>query len=519
MRSLGAAGLLVLVALAGCSGGSDDITDDDAVDAGPEPWDYPVVHAADGTVLADDAWNGTLPDFEQITVTDRISGEPTVAIDREGRVWYAAIDFDGPGDLPVTKYYRSADGGQTWQDKSPNIADAVNTHPYSFDPYVWGDPTTGRIYAMDMGPHVACNKVSWTDDGGETWITREGACIPGVNDHPTLFGGPATAQTNTAVYPNQMYLCTNQITDSICYQSPDGGLNWIATPPAFMGYDTENDQLCGGLHGHGHVSWTTGTFYLGRDWCGDTMVAISDDGAVTYDQVTIAGAGVYTPSEHDVSIAADEDGVAYAFWAADSGDQGGRGVFLSRSTDDGRTWSEPWNVTAPQVTAVKLPSLTAGASGRIAFQYVGTATPHGWAADDFEDCGGGDCPRKHPDEYLNMTWNVYVGMSLDAQAENPTFATTTVNDVDKPVKRGSCNGRCPGNSAQGGFYDFLDIESDPITGQVWSAIVDVCPNECDEPGADAETPYRSYGAVGKQVAGTYLRDEPISERTAGVAGR
>ena len=53
--------------------------------------------------------------------------------------------------------------------KLPNAANAVDTHPTSFDPYVYSDPTTGRVFALDMGPHVACNKVSWSDDDGRTW--------------------------------------------------------------------------------------------------------------------------------------------------------------------------------------------------------------------------------------------------------------------------------------------------------------------------------------------------------------
>ena len=60
----------------------------------------------------------------------------------------------------------------------------------------------------------------------------------------------------------------------------------------------------------------------------------------------------------------------------------------------------------------------------------------------------------------------------------------------------------------------MDIEIDPITGRIYSALVDICTNECDEWGATAETPTRSYGAIGRQIAGPYLLTEPIAELSA-----
>lgn len=512
MRPLLVALLLALSLFAGCADSDGDAPEGgDDLPAAPVQGRPVVVHKSGGIAVPAASFNGTLPEFAQLHVTTRISGEPTIGITRTGAVFYPAIDFDvgaGPQSLPSTKYFRSVDGGATWEDFSPNLGQAVDTHPTSFDPYVYTDPTTGRVFALDMGPHVACNKVSWSDNDGRTWVTRDGACPLPVADHPSIFVAPANPLTEALApnnpldpYPHTVFLCSNQIADVQCSMSPDGGYTWLPSQPVFAGVDTQElaedpegvEWLCGALTGHGHASFVDGTIYIGRSYCGLIMAGISRDGGLNWERVVIADGPEYAPrGEHDVSIATDLDGTAYALWTGLNGTT----VWLSASKDMGATWSTPLNVTMPGVTAVKLPSLVAGASGRIAWQYVGTTTPSGWAVGE----------EGNEAELLNATWNAYVGVSLDGAADDPTFATTTVNDLSKPIKRGACDGRCFGDV--GGMYDFFDIDFDPMTGRLWTALVDVCTAECDEPGADADTFERAFGTVGKQVGGTFLLDEP-----------
>lgn len=521
MRYLAASTTLILLAtvLGGC------LASTDPVEQGPEelPGEQEAAWVLDaaGQSVDPSAFGGELPAFELYKSSDRISGEPTVGVTREGSVFYVAIDFDalpetgapGQPQLPRSEFMRSTDGGETWENKSPNIA-GQETHVDSNDPYVYVDPTTGRIFAMDMSPSLTCSRVSWSDDEGETWITREGACIPGVNDHPSLFAGPAAPWTNTAAYPNQLYHCTNQVTDTICYQSPDGGATWTTGTPSHLGYDTDQlppdgslEGLCGGLAGHGHASWADGTVYLGREWCGLVTAGVSHDSGLTWEVVVISDEEKHAPSEHDVSVATDRSGNAYALWIGDEG----RSVYLSRSMDQGMSWGEPYNVTAPDVTAAKFPSLVAGEDGRIALLYVGTENPHGH---DIGDLDGDDLA--YPDEYDNATWNAYIGMSLNADQDDPVFAVVTANHPDEPLKRGDCAGRCFGD--EGGMYDFLDIDIDPMTGQVWAALVDVCSADCD--GANktkSEVHEKAVGVVAKLSVGTMLLEEPIPEAT-GIVG-
>ena len=90
-------------------------------------------------------------------------------------------------------------------------------------------------------------------------------------------------------------------------------------------------------------------------------------------------------------------------------------------------------------------------------------------------------------------------------------ATVLANAVDSPLKRGGCTGRCFGD--EGGMYDFLDIDIDPRTGQLWAALVDVCSGDCDGPGKTKADVYeKAVGVVARMGSGTPLLTEPIPAR-------
>ncbi len=499
MRAIMLASIMLAATVAGCLEGSNPGVGDDDDVAMPMEGRPTWVLDASGNIVDAAKFPGELPEFDQVTPSQRVSGEPTIAVTRTHAVFYPAIEFDQTGNLPQTHFMRSLDGGETWEEKSPDAGNVARTHPYSFDPYVYADPQTGRVFALDMGPHVACNHVSWSDNDGNTWTTQYFTC-PGVpvNDHPTLFAGPPMGLP-TVGYPNNVYLCTNAIGESHCFVSRDGGLTWNDGVPAYTGAQQSGEgdvAICGGLTGHGHASWADGTVYLPRASCGIPEVAVSRDGGLTFEVIQVAPDEDPGTRAHDTMIATDANGTAYYLYLCGPDDNG---ACLKISHDQGRTWSEAINVTAPGVTATKLPSITAGSDGRIAFLYVGTTTPSGWQA-HHED---------NADELRNTTWNAYVGVSLNADSDDPTFAITTINDLSEPIKRGGCTGRCFGDI--GGMYDFFDIDINPMTGRIWAAIVDVCTGECDWDDADADTFQRTFGAVGRQVGGSKLLTEPIPD--------
>lgn len=508
MRIFAIAAILLLSAsiLAGCSDKkSDDDGDDDKVRA--LPGEVPIVHRSDGRILLLSAYPGEIPVFAQRYVANRGSGEPTIAVSRNGVAIYPSIEFDALPDnpinnLPKTIVYRSADNGTTWTDATPTLFGALPAAPVSLDPYVYADPVTGRLFNIDLNLAVG-GFLSWSDDDGASWLSNPGCCGLPVDDHQTLFSGPATILPTSPLYPDRvLYFCINQVVDATCTHSIDGGMTWTYGEPVFQGIEQGTPEgrptgVCGGLHGHGHASEATGTAFLPKGHCGQAWLGRSEDNGLTWDIVLVDDTVGF--DGHEAIVSTDRAGNVYYFFLDEN-----TLPRLSVSTDDGLTWSAPMNVTAPGVTTAKFPSIVAGEDGRIAFLYVGSTTPSGADVHERDDAGD----YKHEDELANATWNAYIGFSLDALDADPVFATVTPHDIADPLARGECPDRCYRD--EGGMYDFLDIEVNPVTGQVWTAIVDMCNDDegpappCNSPEGTAESYHRSRGAVGVQTGGTLL---------------
>lgn len=522
MRSVLLAALLLAGVLAGCF---DDKGPRDQAGLQPTspqaladlyaPIATPVVHHADGRLLDRSAYAGELPVFTQRYMGDYGAGEPTIAVSRDGTAIYPTIEFDFPpgvGALATSAVLRTRDNGLTWKDVSPTVAGLASAAPTSLDPYVYADPATGRLFNVDLNLANG-GFLSWTDDGAESWMHNPDCCGIPVDDHQTLFSGPATTLVaNPVLYPGRIvYFCVNQVASATCTKSLDGGATWVMPSSVFRGLEPPSESndcavdpdepesatgcVCGGLHGHGHASEATGTVFLPKGHCGRAWLGRSTDNGITWDTVLVDNTVGF--DGHEAIVSADRAGNVYYFFL-----DGLALPRLSVSTDDGRTWSAPLNVTAPGVTRAKFPSIVAGEDGRVAFLYLGTTSPRGQTLyeDDAENVTYAE----------NATWNGYVGFSLDATALDPVFATVTAHADADPLHRGGCAGRCQVQG--GGMYDFLDIDVHPLTGQVWVALVDNCnehgPGEgtasCSDPEGSIKSVRRALGTVGVQSGGTML---------------
>ena len=412
------------------------------------------------------------------------AGEPTLGLTKNNDIFYTAIQTNTRVEV-----LRSQNEGKKWEIVSPKFG-TRNAQLLSFDPYIWVDPWTDRIFTIDLT--VACAYMSFSDDHGESWLTNPLACGRPVNDHQTLVSGPPAISTPIG-YENVVYYCWNDVGSSSCSKSLDGGLTFHPTgSPAFTGPQPAGDQggprSCGGLHGHAHVGYD-GTLFLPRGYCGEPYLGISKDEGATWQRVKVASIGI---EGHEASVATDKQGNIYYAWVAPN-----RLPYLAVSTNGGKKWSKPMIVGPPGLTEANLPSLDVGGVGKVAIAYMGSEnSPFKPSKED----DGGECTAltscPAADSYKKTTWNGYMTISANALAKNPVFYSGTVNDKNDPLKRQNCGpGRC-GTSV----YDFIDIVIGP-RGDVWSAWVDACISVCGEAGT---SDMGADAVVGRLVGGPKL---------------
>jgi hypothetical protein len=102
-------------------------------------------------------------------------------------------------------------------------------------------------------------------------------------------------------------------------------------------------------------------------------------------------------------------------------------------------------------------NIIGGSDGRIAVAYLGTTT----AVETPDDAPG------------STRWHLYVGMSLDANTEAPTFVTVRVTPADDPVQIGSICVALPCSGSDRNLLDFMGMAVAP-DGRPWAAYADGC---------------------------------------------
>jgi hypothetical protein len=366
-------------------------------------------------------------------------------------------DIVTPGSRVVLT---SQDWGKTWTDASPKVGPAW-THAFSLDPMIYVDPVTNRIFDSDL--NLACSHISFSDDQGQSWSESPVGCGEPVNDHQSLFAGPAPkgAQQPLGQYPRVTYYCINHPAFTRCDKSLDGGQTWIPSsnlsPPS-----------CSGLNGHG-VTDSKGVIYLPMgDNCGTPQLAISDDEGDTWKQVQPGGG--LGEAGGDPSVAVDRDGNLYYIFV----DRSTRHALLFSSTDHGKHWSKPIDVTAPGVQKTNLATLDVGDPGKVAIAYYGTTS-----------------------KTSEGTWNGYIAEGKGILGSHPLFMSAPINEPGHPLKVGSCGpGRC------GRVLDFIDVNVGP-NGRAYGSYVDACMEVCEETGE--EQIEDNQGVFGALIGGFKLR--------------
>lgn len=386
----------------------------------------------------------------------------------------------------LANVYRSDDHGATWAEVSTTASS-----PTTLDPYMWVDPLTDRVYSVQL--YVACSYLSYSDDYGATWITNPVACGLPVNDHQTFSTGPSALPIPMVAYENMAYYCVNQLADTMCARSFDGGLTWTGTVAQLTARDIETGSQCSAINGHVHVG-PDGTAYLPKRMCTLPHVLTSTDNGLTWTARVISRAHPVVQSlAHDPTVTTDAEGNAYYFWTADDGI-----LRMSVSKDAGATWSAPVRASPPGMTMSLFETSVGGDPGRVSVAYYGTYQPR--EPDDEKK------RWRYSSQAPNETvWHLFLTTTTNALDEEPLFTTIQVNPTDDPIQRG-CVWLQGGGSACRNLLDFFDMTAGP-DGRPYIHYADGCVNKCLTWTQESEEPIprSSWGTVGVVQTGPSLK--------------
>lgn len=381
--------------------------------------------------------------------TEEGGPEPSIGITSNGWVFATAHG----------KVKRSTNGGLSWD----TVRDVKGQE---FDPWLWVDPVTDRIFVTHFAKQETCTHIATSDDHGATWVVGGLSCPPanaGRIDHQKLATGPfAGAQrqaAETGKYPQLVTLCYNYRGQATyCAESYDGGATFavegpvagLATPAGPVPLPSQIRQAvgdCGGQSGAQRHA-PDGTIYVPYGIrCTQSRIAVSTDGGATWTR--------HAPGpdqlELDPAMAVTTDGMAYYVFRGSD-----QKVHMLRSGDAFRTNDGPFVVSAPGITGTVFTAAAAGSKGRLAVAYLGTNTS-----------------AAGPDAVPGDTeWNLYLAISLDADSPQPTFATFKVNPAHDPVQRGTIYTTTVKDSNDN-LGDFMSLQLGP-DGRPWIAYTDGC---------------------------------------------
>ncbi len=442
--------LAVLVALAMIGAGCVGPTGDDSADDGPTTRPAP----SDPTPTEDPfrphrpvgnqgpfLVNGTLHDIQFSALrTGFLGAEPTLGVTTNHNVFITA----------GTQAVRSTDNGGNW-----SVVSTPVSAPTSFDPYLWVDQDTDRVFHANL--YVASTYLAISDDYGDSWVVLPAAGGPG--DHQKLTTGPPSPSNPAAgvAYPNVVYYAVNLLSHTEISVSYDGGATWPQQPagvPFACG--------SGGINGQPHGA-PSGTAFVPYYDCGGLWTARSTDNGLSWSTSEIdggLGAGIFDPD-----MASDRAGNVYAAWMA--GSAGNHSVVLAASTDDGVSWGDPVRIPEADLGTAFFPTVVAGDEGKLWVAYYATANT-----------------TKHPNDAAEDTeWYLYAAFVEDADTDQPNVVNFLLDP--HPVQIGrictegvNCNVEGGEASDTRNLLEFIDSAVDAETGRLWIVYTDGCDVQC-----------------------------------------
>ncbi|MBI4392306.1 MAG: exo-alpha-sialidase [Euryarchaeota archaeon] len=321
---------------------------------------------------------------------EKRTGEPSIAVSPKGTIYVAAPTG------PQESLWQSMDGGMSFtrikihhdvrSDQMGALSDPGSIYTVGggdSDVAVTGEDT---IYFSDQQGGSG-ETVSSSHDGGKTWFTNPGGAQYPAQPNPASFypvsppalpvaapglpiGAPYSADRQWLVVDgaDHVWLGFNGRDGATVTHSFDGG-------KTFSGRTIipEDDCFRGNL-----ARAPDGTLYLAG--CNDDGpgVATSTDMGKTFVWHNVAKRNGETntsfcfPCHIFTVVTADAGGNVYTAWSDETDSNGGLSIWISHSSDKGATWSPPQKVNNNPGTYL-LPWLTAGAAGKVALSFYGTA--------------------------------------------------------------------------------------------------------------------------------------------------
>ncbi|HEX3130851.1 MAG TPA: sialidase family protein [Thermoanaerobaculia bacterium] len=249
------------------------------------------------------------------------ASDPWVAFGPGGRAYYVSILFNETNPDNGVFLSSSANGGKTWgppvavhlggsaefDDKEAVVVDNRADSPFRGRVYVGWDSV------RNDGNEIL--RVSWSDDGGQTFSAPSNLASQGANLGIIPVVGPGGVLHAVWFHVNGNN-CPCSILSS---RSEDGGSTWSA--PVKM-----------------------------ADVRGASVSGLRTGGLPT-------------------AAVDPRNGRLYAAWQDDLGTGGIDGIFLARSEDGGGTWSAPELVSGSDPASSFTPALAVGPTGRVALSY------------------------------------------------------------------------------------------------------------------------------------------------------
>jgi hypothetical protein len=439
------------------------------------------------------------PAFGREVIVDhqRVTGEPSIAMDSQDRIYVSA-----PFGFSTTASYvwRSTDHGQSFHLVPGNLS------PYG-KPNVTcvggGDSglavdTANRLYFVDLqGLTDVSNSVS--ADQGSTWLSTCNAANAVGVDRPWIatFGDPQNGgalyqtvdqigQCIGACEPNLGQVGSNivEITrsqDGVTFTplpaqqiEPDGIVSGIVTDSAggvyiaHTGLVDGSGNLIGGTDGNGNnnaivvVRFPTGYSSLtATPLNGQTLCQAQPSTCTTYvayhAPLDSSGNSTVTVGQDFAPIAIDRAGNLYVTWSQASVDStgnvsGSSQIYMAVSSDHGAHWGTPVRVTAatPSLQTNVFPWIAAGDAGRVDIVWYGTPTL-------------GSCPSQPcGSSAIQAHWSVMMAQSLNAVVNgapnvSPSISTTLVSEISNHYGAICTMGIGCSTGGDRGLIDFLSV--------------------------------------------------------------